>query len=177
MKILKNKKLILVLLLFFIILVLLLAINYGKSQITTDQEHIETALKQDSAPSFEVDFDGDGIKETIKIITSDNGQTILEAYNKQGEKIAAIPQERPIPAPLSYKAIKLNLNSNKEYIQWNRTAGAHQMETVFLTMNGNEILPIYGIDDGIFYRLFVESQYSEVFRQPCSPAKYSPRHP
>ena len=146
MKISKNKKIILTTSVLSILLALFLVAIYGKSQNTAEQNPIDT-LSKDANPSFEVDLDGDGIKETIKIITSEDGQTILEAYNKQGERVASIPQERPIPAPLSYKAIKLNLNSDKEYIQWNRTAGAHQRETVFLTTNNGEILPIYGIDE------------------------------
>lgn len=146
MSLLKNKKALLVALLALILIVIYFAVT-AKSPKVTEQKPAENSQNKENTSSFEADLDGDGIKENIKIVTSDNGQTILEAYNTQGEKMAAIPQERPIPAPFSYKAIKLDLNSNKEYIQWNRTAGAHQMETVFLTMAGNEILPIYGIDE------------------------------
>ena len=146
MSLLKSKKA----LFFSTLVIILMGIYFAvtlRSPKVTNQKPIETSQNQKINPSIEVDLDGDGVKETLKIITSENGQTVLEAYNKQGEKIAAVPQEKPIPEPFSYKAIKLNLNSNKEYIQWNRTAGAHQMETVFLTMNTGEILPIYGIDE------------------------------
>jgi len=146
MSLLKSKKA-----LFFSVLVLIVIGIYFavtiKSPKVTNQKPTETSQSSDSVPSFEADLDGDGIKEILKIITSENGQTILETYNTHGEIIAAVPQEKPIPEPFSYKVIKLNLSSDKEYIQWNRTAGAHQMETVFLTMNTGEILPIYGIDE------------------------------
>jgi len=146
MSFIKSKKVILLAIVSVIFLGSLLSISL-KSPKVTNQKPTETSQNQEINPSIEADLDGDGIKETIKIITSENGQTILEAYNKLGEKIATVPREKPIPESFSYKAIKLNLNSNKEYIQWNRTAGAHQMETVFLTMNKGEILPIYGIDE------------------------------
>ena len=108
MKILKNKKVILTSLVLFILLALFLVVIFGKSQDTAEQDPTDTQ-SQDTNPSFETDLDGDGIKEMVKIITLDNGQMILEAYNAQGDKIATIPQERPIPALFSHKDIKLDL--------------------------------------------------------------------
>ena len=123
MSLLKNKNVLLAALLALILIVIYFAVTL-KSPKVTEQKPAENSQNKENSSSFDADLDGDGINETIKIVTSDNGQTILEAYNKQGEKIATTPQERPIPAPFSYKAIKLDLNNNNEYIQWNRTAGA-----------------------------------------------------
>lgn len=96
--------------------------------------------------AINVDFNGDGVNEVVKVTEDAPNRINMEAYNAKGDKIATLWDGIPLYPTSLYKVINLSTTSNKQYLQWNMAVGPHQVETVFLSLVGDLIHPIYSFD-------------------------------
>lgn len=122
--------------------------NYKFSQKSVSNTTIQPEKTESSkqSNSIKVDFDGDGIGETVKVIEIEKNSVILEVYNNKGEKIASYFDDIRLYPTSLYKVVNLNTNSPKQYLQWSMATGPHQIETVFLTTFEGKVQPIYSFD-------------------------------
>ena len=93
-----------------------------------------------------IDFNGDGTKEVLNVIEKETGMVNMDLFDLEGNKIAGLMDELYLYNTTLFKIVKLNENSSKEYLQWDMATGPHQIETVFLTVIGDKIEPIFSID-------------------------------
>jgi len=148
----KNKKLFFSILFLLIIALIfvLITISKRKNDISTPPLDLaEDRLSNNSKvrdDSIMIDFNGDGVKEVLNVTEKETRYVNMELFDLEGNKIAGLLNERLLYNPSSFKIIKLNEKSPKEYLQWNMAAGPHQIETVFLTVVGDKIDPIFSID-------------------------------
>ena len=122
-------------------------ISIQKSKQTVAPNSLDTTQNTDKKDlTVNIDFDGDGVNESIKVLEDANNRVNMEAYNTNGDKIATLWEGIPLYPTSLYKVINLSTKSNKQYLQWNMAVGPHQVETVFLTLVGNKVHPIFSID-------------------------------
>lgn len=93
-----------------------------------------------------LDLNGDGIKETVKVSETGQNNITMEAFDSSGKKVADLWNGITLYPTTLYKVVELNTKSPKQYLQWNMAIGPHQIETVFLTLIDNKIHPIYSFD-------------------------------
>jgi len=93
-----------------------------------------------------IDFNGDGTKEVLNVIEKETGMVNMDLFDLEGNKIAGLMDELYLYNTTLFKIVKLNESSSKEYLQWDMAAGPHQVQTVFLTVIGDLIEPIYSMD-------------------------------
>jgi len=93
-----------------------------------------------------IDFNGDGTKEVLNVIEKETGMVNMDLFDLEGNKIAGLMDELYLYNTTLFKIVKLNENSPKEYLQWDMATGPHQIQTVFLTVIGDLIQPIYSMD-------------------------------
>lgn len=147
MNIIKSKKIILLPILLALLLGIFLTISL-KSPKATDQKPVETSQVKDKkqSESIEIDFNGDGINEILNVNEGNDNTVNMVVLDSKGNKLAELLNELFLYPTSLYKIIRLNENSQKQYLQWDMATGPHQIETVFLTVVGSKILPIYSLD-------------------------------
>jgi len=141
----KNKKLLFPVLFLSIIAVIFafITISKRKNDISATPVENNSKINEDS---IMVDFYGDGIKEVLNVIEKETGMVNMELFDLEGNKIAGLLDGLYLHNTTLFKIVKLNENSPKEYLQWDMATGPHQIQTVFLTVIGDLIQPIYSID-------------------------------
>jgi len=147
----KNKKLLFSFLILLIIALIIVFITTSKrkndiSAIPIDNLNLENVNSKQNENSIMIDFNGDGVKEVLNVIEKDTGFVVMELFDLEGNKIAELSDMWLLYNTTFFKIVKLNEKSTKEYLQWNMVAGPHQIETVFLTVTGDQIEPIFSID-------------------------------
>ena len=147
----KNKKLLFSFLILLIIALIIVFITTSKrkndiSAIPIDNLNLENVNSKQNENSIMIDFNGDGVKEVLNVIEKDTGFVVMELFDLEGNKIAGLSDMWLLYNTTFFKIVKLNEKSTKEYLQWNMVAGPHQIQTVFLTVIGDFIHPIYSID-------------------------------
>jgi len=167
---LKNKK-------FFIVSILLLLLIVGafltiSANKTSVPDSEDTVLGDEASPRNEnsiiIDFDGDGIGEILNVSEKEGEVVVkevsMEVYNSEGTKIAELWDGINLYPTTLYKVVKLNEDSDKEYLQWDMAVGPHEIETVFLTIVEDMVHPIYSIDfeNNTMYTPFYTSRGSLV---------------
>jgi hypothetical protein len=103
--------------------------------------------KYAKARKLKIDFDGDKEKETLYIFED---KKIIDwiLLDKNNKKIAGFGKPKPPLRPsIKIKAIKLNNNSNKQYLRWDQAVGPHQFETHLFTVIGKIFVPIFAKDE------------------------------
>jgi len=147
MSFIKSKKFILLSILIVIFLVFFLTISLRPKNIVSQkpEETSKTGDKKQSE-SIAIDFNGDGVNEMLKVIENDNNSVDMIAYDVKGTKITELTKSITLYPTFLYKVIKLNENSQKQYLQWDMATGPHHVETVFLTIVDGKIYPIYSVD-------------------------------
>lgn len=141
-----SKKTFIFFLLVFLLIFVSITIYYFKIGRATKENISITAELGKNTESIMVDFDGDGDKETVKIVETAKNRIAMDVYNVKGEKIASYVDDINLYPTSLYKIINLNTNSKKQYLQWNMATGPHQVETVFLTIMDDKVQPIYSFD-------------------------------
>jgi len=141
----KNKKLLFPVLFLSIIAVIFafITISKRKNDISATPVENNSKINEDS---IMVDFYGDGIKEVLNVIEKETGMVNMELFDLEGNKIAGLLDGLYLHNTTLFKIVKLNENSPKEYLQWDMATGPHQIQTVFLTVIGDLIQPIYSMD-------------------------------
>ncbi len=141
----KNKKLLFPVLFLSIIAVIFafITISKRKNDISATPVENNSKINEDS---IMVDFYGDGIKEVLNVIEKETGMVNMELFDLEGNKIAGLLDGLYLYNTTLFKIVKLNENSPKEYLQWDMATGPHQIQTVFLTVIGDLIQPIYSMD-------------------------------
>ena len=141
----KNKKLLFPVLFLSIIAVIFafITISKRKNDISATPVENNSKINEDS---IMVDFNGDGIKEVLNVIEKETGMVNMELFDLEGNKIAGLLDGLYLYNTTLFKIVKLNENSSKEYLQWDMVTGPHQIQTVFLTVIGDLIQPIYSMD-------------------------------
>jgi len=141
----KNKKLLFPVLFLSIIAVIFafITISKRKNDISATPVENNSKINEDS---IMVDFNGDGIKEVLNVIEKETGMVNMELFDLEGNKIAGLLDGLYLYNTTLFKIVKLNENSPKEYLQWDMATGPHQIQTVFLTVIGDLIQPIYSMD-------------------------------
>jgi len=122
---------------------LLLPFQKRKNDISATPVENNSKINEDS---IMVDFYGDGIKEVLNVIEKETGMVNMELFDLEGNKIAGLLDGLYLHNTTLFKIVKLNENSPKEYLQWDMATGPHQIQTVFLTVIGDLIQPIYSMD-------------------------------
>jgi hypothetical protein len=144
----KRKKLLIPL---SIILILIVGVSASKMFETSENNEI---LNDFEEPSYEksivIDFDGDGIGEILNV-TEKEGKVVakevsMELFDSDGNKLAELWDGINLYPTTHHKIVKLNEENSKEYLQWEMAVGPHQIETVFLTIIGDKVHPIYSYD-------------------------------
>lgn len=147
MRLIKNKKFIIsALFLVFIIIGYFTLTSKNPSENQASQE--KTAIQNDN--SILIDFDGDGTKEILNVTEIEGDifakEVNMEVFDSNGNKIADLLERTHLYPTSLYKVIKLNENSDKQYLQWNMAVGPHQVETTFLTIFEGKVYPLYSAD-------------------------------
>ncbi len=165
----KNKKKILVLLLLLIILVIVWVYPfylYEHGYSTTNTTISDNSARNEN--SIMIDFNGDGVDEVLNVDKKENLEDSkfidMTLYDLEGNQIAKLMDNVDFLYNSSHKIIKLNENSDKEYLQWDTIMGPHQVETVFFTVIKGVIRPIWSVDfeNSFFYLPFYTSRGSLV---------------
>lgn len=153
---LKNKKFIIVSLLLLLLIVgAFLTISINKTSVLDTKDAV---MGDEASPinenSILIDFDGDGTKEILNI-SEIEGEVVakevtMEAFDSKGNKIADLLERTHLYPTSLHKIVKLNENSNKEYLQWDMAVGPHQVETTFLTIVNDKVYPMYSVDFGAY---------------------------
>jgi len=148
----KNKKFIIFsLILLLLLIVSFLTLSVNKTDVLDSEDPV---LDEKTSPRTEnsifIDFDGDGTKEILNF-TEVEGEVFarevnMEAFDYNGNKIAELLDRTHLYPTSLYKIVKLNENSNKEYLQWDMLVGPHQIETTFLTLFEGKVYPLYSAD-------------------------------
>lgn len=168
---LKNKKFIIPVSLVVIIVLGFFAVSIlSPVDKISDQENEVLGEKQSNVTeeSIIIDFDGDGIGEILNV-SEKEGEVVakevnMELFDSEGNKIAELWDGINLYPTTLYKIVKLNENSEREYLQWDMAVGPHQIETVFLTIVSDMVHPIYSIDfeNNTMYTPFYTSRGSLV---------------
>lgn len=148
----KNKKLFFFILslLIIVIIFVFIAISKRKNNIsTTPLDLAEDRLSNNSKirdDSIMIDLNGDGVKEVLNVDEKETGIVNMNLFDLEGNKIAELADDLYLLNTTLFKVIKLNEKNPKEYLQWNMASGPHQVETVFLTIDGDKIEPVLSVD-------------------------------
>lgn len=148
----KNKKLFFFILslLIIVIIFVFIAISKRKNNLSTAPLYLpEDRLTNNSKirdDSIMIDFDGDGVKEVLNVDEKETGIVNMNLFDLEGNKIAELADDLYLLNTTFFKIVKLNEKSPKEYLQWNMASGPHQIETVFLTIDGDKIEPVLSVD-------------------------------
>ena len=147
----KNKKLLFFILFLSIIAVIFVLITISKrkndfSAIPIENTNFNKNNSKINENSIMIDFNGDGTKEVLNVIEKETGMANMDLFDLEGNKIAGLMDELYLYNTTLFKIVKLNENSSKEYLQWDMATGPHQVQTVFLTVIGDLIQPIYSMD-------------------------------
>ena len=147
----KNKKLLFLILFLSIIAVIFVFITISKrkndfSAKPADSLNLKNNNSKRTEDSIMIDFNGDGVKEVLNVTEKETGFVNIELFDLEGNKIAGLSDDWLLYNTNLFKIVKLNEKSTKEYLQWNMAPGPHQIETVFLTVIGDKIEPIFSID-------------------------------
>lgn len=115
-------------------------------------------LKDDN--SIEIDFDGDSLKESIKVIELDDGIINMEAYDSDGNIVADLWENLVLYPTSLFEVVKLDEKSQKEYLKWDMVTGPHHIETVFLSLYAGKIRPVFSMNfkDESMYTPFYTSR-------------------
>lgn len=110
--------------------------------------------------SIEIDFDGDGLKERIKVIELDDGVVNMEAYDSNGNIVADLWEDLVLYPSSLFEVVKLNEKSKKEYLKWDMVTGPHHVETAFLSLYSGKIRPVFSMNfkDNSIYVPFYTSR-------------------
>ncbi len=147
----KNKKLLFPILFLLLIVGIFVFITSSKrkndfSAISAGSLNSNNNNSKRTEDSIIIDFNGDGTKEVLNVTEKETGMVNMELFDLEGNKIAGLLDELYLFNTTFFKVTKLNENSSKEYLQWDVAVGPHQIETVFLTVIGDKIEPIFSID-------------------------------
>jgi len=147
----KNKKLLFFILFLSIIAVIFVFITISKrkndiSAVPADSLNLKNNNSKRNDDSIMIDFNGDGTKEVLNVTEKETGMVNMELFDLEGNKIAGLLDELYLFNTTFFKVTKLNENSSKEYLEWDMVTGPHQIQTVFLTVIGDFIQPIYSMD-------------------------------
>lgn len=108
--------------------------------------------EDEDSNSFRVDLNGDGKKETLKLIVSGDeidSIVLLIAYDENGKELARLPETMPIQVPFSNSAKAYSFDNKKKskIVSYDFVAGPHSSETMFFGLyefetGERKILPI-----------------------------------
>ena len=167
----KSKKFIIPISLALIIVLGLSAISIlkpTKEDTQTKDEVLGEPQTEGYKESITIDFDGDGISEILNVSEKEGEVAVkevnMELLDSEGNKIAVLWGGINLYPTSLYKIVKLNEDSDKEYLQWNMAVGPHQVETVFLTIVDDTVRPVFSIDfeNNTMYTPFYTSRGSIV---------------
>lgn len=120
-----------------------------------DQDNQKQNQQNEDATQLSVDFKGDG--KPIKL----NIRAIKEGYEVHDNTGKELIFNNAAPFPDStYRVVKLNEKSKKEYIQWDNPIWPHSTQTFFYTLfNGNlQALPAFDFENDIYTYAFYNSR-------------------
>lgn len=142
-----NRKTLTIGLVSLAILATLILINYPTYKNKQNAKNVTTiSVDNQKTQNIDLDLNGDGKKETVKVAEIGKNSISMEAFDSAGNKIADLLDGLALYPTTLYKVVELNTKSPKQYLQWNMATGPHQIETVFLTVIDNKIHPIYSFD-------------------------------
>jgi hypothetical protein len=145
MKIMKNRKILIVLLVFILVSAVIAVFLIKKPYKQAVVENV-SSKQPEVGTAIDVDFNGDGVSEKVNVVEVQDNLINMEVYDNNGKKIATLWDGMSLYPTTLYRVINLNTKSQKQYLQWNTATGPHQVETVFLTIIGDKIHPIYSSD-------------------------------
>ncbi len=143
MNLVTKKKFYLMLLVVVLILLIGVSTKFVKPPKTPNQKTEERSINDTGA--IIIDFDGDGVAETLKVEEKDKRVNMV-VFDINGKELADLVEDITLYPTTLYKVIKLRGNSQKQYLQWNMAVGPHQVETVFLTIYKDKVFPVYSYD-------------------------------
>jgi hypothetical protein len=119
--------------------------NITKSEITADE--------------IEVDLLGSGTSQLV-LISQTEDKVTLEVREENAVLTTKEFSNGYLRPSSRYSVVQLNLNSSKEYIRWDQTAGPHQTETFFITLHESQLftIPSADFDKEVWYQPFWTSR-------------------
>jgi hypothetical protein len=135
-----------------------------KPKMTSEQQAVvekQIAESEGTQMSIYVNFDGKGPEELV-YVKENEGVVNLVAYDSDGSKLAELSDELTLYPTSLYSAVNLNQKKDKEYLQWTMMEGPRHTETVFLTLQGDKLVPVYSVDfeKNVLYAPFYNSNGS-----------------
>lgn len=147
MSLLNRKTIIIGVVPLVLVIVTLILIKYPTYQNKQNTDNTSASnIDKSKTQSIDIDLNGDGKNETVKVAEIGKNVVSMEAFDSSDHKIAELGSEVTLYSTTLYKVVGLNKKSSKQYLQWNMASGPHQVETVFLTVVGDRIQPVYSID-------------------------------
>lgn len=114
-------------------------------------------------PKISIDMLGTGVAQKAYISYSDN-EILIQV--KDGDELVAKEEleKGKFKEPIVLSGVKLSTSDPKEYLHWVQTAGPHQFESFFFTVDNGKVVNLLGADleSELWYAPFWTSRGSDI---------------